>query len=271
MDFLAMSDTLKLPVTITDENRALMDLYGEKYERFTEKYDDYYPGYEEKYINTMPQTPAAKLERQFIGRDSVYTQVLGLESDLMYDITKVRKLIRYSSHSIEEQLDIYRCVAENVSHPFLKAEVWRMFKEKLPQAGSGGYLLPPGKGRDIFTGIVDKFKGNLVLVDFWATTCGPCVDGIRQAKEKRKKFEEDGRLVYVFITDESGSPQAAYDKFVEENELKNTYRVTKDEWNYLMQLFKFSAIPRYVLLDKGGRVLDDHFSTSIENGLKKYE
>lgn len=55
------------------------------------------------------------------------------------------------------------------------------------------------------------------------------------------------------------SPQASYDKFIEEQELTHTYRLAQDEFNYLRQLFKFNAIPRYVLIDKDGTVLDDNY------------
>ena len=39
----------------------------------------------------------------------------------------------------------------------------------------------------------------------------------------------------------------------------NLFRLPEDEYNYLRQLFKFNGIPRYVMLDRDGNVVDDNF------------
>lgn len=248
--------------SITRASAALRDKYKEEFDL-----------YAQRHVYT-PKSRSEELQDRLRGQDSVYSQVLGLSPSLTYDITKVRLLkAQMKDADRSEALKISRVVSDAVSHPFLKDEVWRIFEESLPtEGGPAGYALPPGRAADHFKSIVDRFRGNLVLVDFWATTCGPCVSNIRATREQRKQFAAEGRLTYVFITSENESPQAAYDEFVEEQELHNTFRVTPDEWNRFRELFKFSGIPHYVLLDKEGRVLDDDFrSHFLESELKKYE
>ena len=63
----------------------------------------------------------------------------------------------------------------------------------------------------------------------------------------------------MFITDERSSPIKRYTKFVNDQELKNIYRLPLDDYNYLRELFKFNGIPRYVVIDKKGDVLNDDF------------
>ncbi|TGV04795.1 thioredoxin domain-containing protein [Flavivirga rizhaonensis] len=58
---------------------------------------------------------------------------------------------------------------------------------------------------------------------------------------------------------ERGSPTHRYTGFVKEQELKNTYRLSTDDYNYLRQLFKFNGIPKYVVIDKNGDVISDDF------------
>lgn len=89
-------------------------------------------------------------------------------------------------------------------------------------------------------------------------------------KAVREEMKENKELAFVFITSEGGSPKDAYDKFVKDQELMNTYRLSDDEERYLRQLFLFSAIPHYVLIDKDGNVSTADFSmgslkTDIEN------
>ena len=63
---------------------------------------------------------------------------------------------------------------------------------------------------------------------------------------------------FVFITSEELSPLGAYNNFVKEQELTHTYRINADQYRYLRQLFRFNGIPRYVLVDKEGNMLDDN-------------
>ena len=63
---------------------------------------------------------------------------------------------------------------------------------------------------------------------------------------------------FIFITSEDDSPLQRYNEFVAEQELKNTYRINADQYRYLRQLFRFNGIPRHVLVDKEGRILDNN-------------
>ena len=76
---------------------------------------------------------------------------------------------------------------------------------------------------------------------------------------------------FVFITDDRTSPRNDYDKFVAEQELKNIHRISADEMNYLRQLFKFNGIPRYIVINKEGKVWNDDFQMhNFEFELPKY-
>jgi thiol-disulfide isomerase/thioredoxin len=239
------------------------------YDRYKDKYGDDY----QKYVERLtPKDEIDALRITFLWQDSVYYKVMGMPPGLLYDITKVRSL--HSRLKDEKLLGLCRVVSDAIQHPFLKDEVWRMYEQTLPKPGDEhGYTLPDMPGVDTFRSITDQFAGNLVLVDFWGTGCGPCVGAIKRSKEQRAKFEAEGKLTYVFITDDSWSPsEDHYRQFVEEQALTNTFRLTQDDMNRFMQLFKFSSLPHYVLLGRDGRVLDDDFKTytGMEQMLEKY-
>ncbi|MDD4822633.1 MAG: hypothetical protein PHI48_08770 [Bacteroidales bacterium] len=47
---------------------------------------------------------------------------------------------------------------------------------------------------------------------------------------------------------------------MKDQELVNTHRLSDDEEIYLRQLFQFSVIPHYVLIDKDGKVANADYS-----------
>jgi thiol-disulfide isomerase/thioredoxin len=42
----------------------------------------------------------------------------------------------------------------------------------------------------------EKLKGKIVLIDFWATWCGPCIGQIPHANEMQKKYADKGVIVF---------------------------------------------------------------------------
>ena len=105
----------------------------------------------------------------------------------------------------------------------------------------------------IFSSIVDKYKGKVIYVDFWATWCGPCLRGMKEI-EPLKEDLKNSRVAFVYITDET-SPVATWKNMI--SGIKGEYfRLSPDKAKILYSKFSISGIPHYVLVNKKGEVVD---------------
>ena len=109
-------------------------------------------------------------------------------------------------------------------------------------------------GADIFKAIVKDYKGKKVLVDFWATWCGPC----RQAMQTILPVKEElwGKVAFVYVTGET-SPKALWNKMAPDIH-GDHYYVTAAQWTTLLKQFDVEGIPAYVVVGADNEVVTKH-------------
>lgn len=96
-----------------------------------------------------------------------------------------------------------------------------------------------------------QLRGQLVLLDFWGTYCGPCVAAMPHLQALQQQFA--GRLQVIAISPETPARVARYLAAQPSNLLFAT--VTSTTADSLQRLFSYRLVPHAVLLDAAGRVV----------------
>jgi thiol-disulfide isomerase/thioredoxin len=114
---------------------------------------------------------------------------------------------------------------------------------------------------------LESLAGKVVLIDFWATWCGPCVEALPHIRQIAKKL--DGQP-FAILSISLDSDEAAWKKFVEKNGMTwMQYRDGGFEGRIAKQ-FEVTAIPATFTIDADGVLEDQHVGdANIEGKLKK--
>jgi len=96
----------------------------------------------------------------------------------------------------------------------------------------------------------EDMKGKVVLVDFYATWCGPCMAAIPHNNELLKKYKDKGLLVVVICTSKRG--QALMDETVKARGIQ--YPTARDPQIRSETAWRVGYYPTYALVDRKGIV-----------------
>lgn len=185
-----------------------------------------------------------KAENEFI--DSLQEETE--ESDALASYKRASSLLKSLGSRIE-RLKVYQEMVGKEMMP-VEAEVW----------ANGEGFTP------------EELEGKVVLLDFWAIWCGPCVASFPHLVELQEKYGDEG-LQIVGITryygytwsEETDSPQRGEEevapeveqevlnKFTAQHDLKHPTAVVTDP-KALYEFYAVSGIPHFVLIGRDGKI-----------------
>ncbi len=104
---------------------------------------------------------------------------------------------------------------------------------------------------------LSQLKNKVVVLDFWATWCGPCKASFPAMQQLVNKYKDDKDIVFLFIdtweNNTNQKDQEAVAKYMADN--KYSFNVLFDIKNKLFADYKIEGIPKKFVLDKNGNLL----------------
>lgn len=116
------------------------------------------------------------------------------------------------------------------------------------------FVLPTAAGESI---ALDKLKGRLVYVDFWASWCGPCRRSFPWLNEMQQKYGARGFTV-VGVNVDKRRPDA--ERFLQQTPA--AFTIVYDEAGKTPEAYAVKGMPSSYLIDVAGRIV------AVESGFR---
>lgn len=175
-------------------------------------------------------------------------QVLEMASQVEEGLSKRMKKKMYATIVIEETETKKDSVISKVSIALNEKKPESLFSEKplskLKNKELPAYDFTTLNGEK-FT--FEKLKGKPTMINFWFTSCKPCVDEIPVLNKIKEMYKDD--FNFVSITYESKEDVAA---FIKKHPFEFTHLIDAKEFTNLLQI---QSYPKNFFLDKNGKLV----------------
>ncbi|WP_293304120.1 TlpA family protein disulfide reductase [Pedobacter sp. UBA5917] len=201
---------------------------------------------------------------------TILSGLIGFNNGTYYDILAANA---YGEQLTEEVRPLTAKQKENILSYWGNGEIAKILLHKNQQVTELDKFRSPLVINDvssiaadkIIETIVSKHKDKVILIDLWATWCGPCLEAMQRFRPAKAEFHGKD-VVFVYLTNHS-SPQKLWQEKIKGigNE---QYYLDDKQWKYVMNRFEFEYIPSYLLYNKKGE-LTTKFSAFPENEVIK--
>jgi thiol-disulfide isomerase/thioredoxin len=160
------------------------------------------------------------------------------------------KFAIYRTRNLDEVYNKYMSIENNEDYRKELEETYINLKKI-----SKGTISPAFELYDINDKLVrlKDLKGKLVYIDIWATWCIPCVQEIPALKKLEEELKNKNiYFVSICVSDTKGR----FGKMVKEKELKEIQLFAPDDNISFFKEYLLKGIPRYILIDKDGKIID---------------
>ena len=113
------------------------------------------------------------------------------------------------------------------------------------------FTLPSLQGQSV--SLADH-KGDIILINFWATWCKDCVQEMPEFEKLYQKYHEKGLSIFAVSIDKKGQP--AVEAFLKKENLELTYPILLDPDGHVPRAYQLRWVPVTIVVGRDGRIIE---------------
>ena len=224
------------------------------------------------YINSQEQNITIELKESIetiynkykLIADEYYNSIMGAgflsniwnaNEGIMFDLIKAqittRALQDYEPLTKEQMEDL--STLPNVIKQIIIEEndqLLAKIEENKKKTGFTVLTPPTNIDEELAIKMFEPFNGKVILVDVWATWCGPCHAANAAMEPLKAQLADEEDLIYLYLAGEN-SPESTWNNMI--TDLKgHHYRVNAAQWDYLSESLNVRGVPTYIIIDRDG-------------------
>ncbi len=200
--------------------------------------------------------------------------------DMQRDIDKALNILSTDNQRAEylaysellriNNYDLYLDFVEQYGKYFATPAQKKLLEEtgaKLYETKEGGvaanFTYPDANGKMIS---LSDFKGKVVLVDVWATWCGPCKQQIPFMKKLEEELHGED-VVFLSVSVDEDKDKEKWKQMIIDEKLGGIH-IFASGWSKITKDYKITGIPRFMLFDKKGNIISTNAPRPSDPTLK---
>ncbi|MBK5723110.1 TlpA family protein disulfide reductase [Dysgonomonas sp. Marseille-P4677] len=229
---------------------------------------------------SIPSIGECSLDNWMRQTKDILSGLVGFEKGIFYDVLVCNAYVKQFN---DEMKPLSNRQIQNINEYYKGGEIEKILlreNEKIMMLDKNRHQTiinstPDVGEKQLLNTIISKHNGKVIILDYWATWCGPCLDAIFEFREMKAKYINKD-VVFVYITTES-SPKETWAEKIKGIGGEHFY-LEQEEWEYLLDNFNFDAIPTYQFYNQEGKLQEqftgrlspEEMGQKIENLLSKF-
>ncbi|MCT4600999.1 MAG: TlpA family protein disulfide reductase [Marinifilaceae bacterium] len=146
-----------------------------------------------------------------------------------------------------------KTVIKSMKDQYSKRKKAKEYMENITKLPAASFICKDINNKNVK---LSDFKGKYILVDFWATWCGPCRGELPFLGKKEEEFK-NSNIVFLSISMDKNTK--AWRTFVKKNKLKGIQIIAGKEHKNISKHYGIKGIPQFMLLGKDGKIIVPNF------------